>query len=621
MRRTKMVANRRWTIAPPQEGVHELARRLRVAPIVAQIMLNRGIRGDEECMQFLSPSPKMLHDPGLLPGATAAAERIAAAIRGNESIVIYGDYDVDGITASSILWHAIKTLGGGDAWVGRVSTYVPHRIDEGYGLNAEALKQICAGGANLIISVDCGVTAVGPAKAVREIGGVDLIITDHHEMHVGVDGNVELPDCHTVVHPRLPGSEYPNGNLCGAGVAFKLAWAIGRAMHGSQLPEDYKQFLREATALCALGTIADVVPLVGENRVIAAYGLRCLKETRLTGLRALLAGSRLLNEKLDAYDIGFKLAPRLNACGRMGHAKLASELLTVATEARAMEIATFLDQQNRERQATEKKIVQEALEEVERINAANTAAGLPDLRVIVVGKPGWHPGVIGIVASRLVDRFCKPAIVVAMGEELGLGSARSVPGFHLAEALAACTTHLVSHGGHEMAAGLKVKPEEFAAFSAAMAEYARQHVTDDMLRPEVKLECDVALSSVSLELVKEMGRLGPFGQGNRKPLLACRKLELVADPRVVGKDGGTLQLQVRQGQALMKAVAFNSAALWVDKLKRGMLIDLAFEPSLNEYNGFVNVELQVKDIRICPESGGAVAEPDAAAVEAAAAVT
>jgi single-stranded-DNA-specific exonuclease len=574
---------KRWNLpSPDDDAADELASRLKVSRVVAQILLNRGIVEPADCEAFLRPSLKCLHDPATIPGLPRAAERIAKAVRDNEKVVIYGDYDVDGITATSILWHAIRVLGG------QADYYVPHRIDEGYGLNSEAIAQICNDGARLIITVDCGVTAIEPAKVARE-RGVDLIVTDHHEWK---EGNV-FPDCHSIVHPRLPteGPAYPNPHLCGAGVAFKLAWGIGTAISGANRVSDaFRAFLIDATALAALGTIADVVPLVGENRILAHFGLGGLTKTRLTGIRALIDSAGLTGQHLDSYDVGFLLAPRLNACGRMGHARLAVEMLTSADDAKAHEIAAYLESQNRQRQAMERQILQQAQE---MIAAQNLAAD--GSCALVLGREDWHPGVIGIVASRLVDRYHRPAVMVALNNGQGQGSARSITGFHLAKALHACSEHLESHGGHEMAAGLRVLTEKFPAFQAAFCGHAKSVIAPEQLVPKLHLDTLAELSQITEALIGDLARLGPFGHGNRRPVLCCRSVTVAAPPRRVGKTGDHLQLLVRQGEKSLKCIAFGCAALDA-KLAPGTVIDLAVEPSINEYNGWRNVELEVRDV-------------------------
>lgn len=586
---------RRWNLPQPHPQAKELAGRIKTSPVVAQVLLNRGLHEIEECLSFLRPSLKLLHDPSTLANLTVAADRIARAIREGQRIVIYGDYDVDGITATAILWHAIRLLGGQPHY------YIPHRVEEGYGLNTEAVEQICREGAGLIISVDCGVTAIEPAQAARR-HGVDLIITDHHEWkHSPVEPTQPLlPDCFTVVHPRLPaegGGAYPNPNLCGAGVAFKLAWGVGQAVSGSpRVNEEFRAFLCEATALAALGTIADVVPLVGENRILAHFGLGGLKQSKLTGLRALIRSAGLDGQKLDSYHVGFLLAPRLNACGRMGHARLAVQMLTEADPSQAEQIATYLESQNRARQAIERQILDQAMSQVAELGYDND-----DHRAVVLGGQGWHPGVIGIVASRIVDRLHKPTVVVAFDGEGGQGSGRSIPGFHLARALEVCSSHLIAHGGHEMAAGLKLEVDRFEDFRQAFTEHAGTAIEPSMLVPTLYLDCLADLTEMTHTLVTDLHRLGPFGHGNRKPVLCCRGLTLAGPPRRVGQKGDHLQLFVQQGDLRMKAIAFNAGAMF-DQLKPGVQLDLAVEPHINEWNGRASVELQVKDIRLMPSA-------------------
>ena len=607
---------KRWSISPPDaDRARELAARLKTSPLLAQILLNRGMSEPDECQEFLRPSPKGLADPALIPNLRKAAERIAKAIREKEKVVVYGDYDVDGITATSILWHAIRVLGG------EVDYYIPHRIDEGYGLNAEALAQICDEGAKVIVSVDCGITAVEQVK-VACARGVDVIITDHHEWHCeevegvpecGGDGVTEsvdgpsprhsdtptprhrvpiLPECFTIVHPRLPGSAYPNPHLCGAGVAFKLAWGIGLAVSGSErVSAEFRAFLVEATALAALGTIADVVPLVGENRILAHWGLGGLKQSQLSGIQALIASANLTGQQLDSYHVGFLLAPRLNACGRMGHAREAVEMLTKASAERASEIAIYLEKQNRERQAMERRILEQALEQV-----ALSGYDKDDCRAVVLGAEGWHPGVIGIVASRIVDRLHRPTIMIATTNGHGQGSGRSIPGFNLARGLEACRAHLDAFGGHEMAAGLKIQTPKLGEFREAFCAHAAAVTSAEMMTPELKLECLADLNALTEALVSDLKRLGPFGHANRKPLLCCRGLTVAGPPRRVGKTGDHLQLFVKQGQASMKCIAFNLGNM-ADRLRTGTVIDLAVEPTINEYMGRRSVELEVKDLQ------------------------
>ncbi len=402
-----------------------------------------------------------------------------------------------------------------------------------------------------------------------------------------------LPECFTVVHPRLPGdgAAYLNPHLCGAGVAFKLAWGIGLAMNGAErVSEDFRAFLVEATALAALGTIADVVPLVGENRALAHFGLGGLKRTRLGGLLALIESAGLTGQKLDSFDVGFKLAPRLNACGRMGHARLAVEMLTKASDVQAQEIAIYLEKQNRARQAVEKQILEAALQQ-----AQEQGLDGDDCHGIVLGGEGWHAGVIGIVASRIVDRFHRPTVMVSLNNGHGQGSGRSIAGFHLTKALDACRDHLETFGGHEMAAGLKLKTEHFGEFRDAFAHHAKGCLPADKLVPELAVDCIASLRQFTLALVNDLQRLGPFGHANRRPLLACRGVHMAQPPRRVGKTGDHLQLHVRDETGSMKCIAFGYGSMF-DQLGAGARIDLAVEPVINEFNGRSNVELEVKDL-------------------------
>jgi single-stranded-DNA-specific exonuclease len=446
----------------------------------------------------------------------------------------------------------------------------------------------------VIVTVDCGITAVEQAKVACD-RGVDLIITDHHEWHVEeVEGERRpiFPHCLTIVHPRLPGSAYPNPHICGAGVAFKLAWGIGLAVCGAdRVDASFREYLVEATALAALGTIADVVPLVGENRIMAHWGLGGLKKSQLHGIQALIASANLTGQQLDSYHVGFLLAPRLNACGRMGHAREAVEMLTKADAARAAEIAGYLEKKNRERQAMERQILEQALEQV-TLNKFDQ----DDCRAIVLGGEGWHAGVIGIVASRIVDRMHRPTIMIATTNGHGQGSGRSIPGFNLARALEACGQHLEAFGGHEMAAGLKIQTENLAAFRAAFCEHATTVLSPEMMVPELQLECLAELNSLTDALVKDLKRLGPFGHGNRKPLICCRGLTIAGPPRRVGKTGDHLQLYVKQGAASMKCIAFNFGGM-IEQLRTGTVVDLAVEPQINEYMGRTSVELEVKDLQ------------------------
>ncbi len=567
-----------WLIAPPSPECDALARRLGVPPLVAQLLINREAAQDGHAERFLCPQLRDLHLPEELPGVTRAAERIAGAIREQRKIVIYGDYDVDGITGVAILWHVLRLAGA------EVSFYVPHRIDEGYGVNAEAGRRLVADGAGLIVTVDCGITAIDAAQVLRQ-AGVPFIVTDHHAAHA------QTPDADAIVHP-LVGGAYPNPHISGAGVAFKLAWAIAQQMSGSaKVGPEYRDLLTELLPLAAMGAIADVVPLVGENRIIARHGLTSLPRTRLPGLKCLIEQAGLANEKISGYDVGFKLAPRINAAGRMGHARLAVELFTRADADRAREIAIYLEEHNRSRQSTERQMAKQACEMIDRDHLAGDAR-----RAIVLACDGWHAGVIGIVAARVVARYNRPTVMIALSNGEGQGSARSVRHFDLAEALCGCSDHLLAHGGHAMAAGLRIASERVPAFTDAFVALANSRLTGDDLLPKLRLDAEVSLRDLTLPTAEAIVALGPFGVGNPRPKLASGWLELAAEPRVVGQTQEHLQIAFQEGGMRTKGIAFGMASSAQD-LKQHRRCRVAFEPMINDFNGRKTVEMQILDFR------------------------
>ena len=570
----------RWAIAPPFDSAETLARRIGTAPLVAQMLHNRGIDDPEAAKAFLNPNLADLHDPDQLAGCAAAAKRVARAVAQKEKIVIYGDYDVDGITGVAIL-HEILTMVGAD-----VDFYVPHRLDEGYGVNQEAIAALIADGVKLLITVDCGIGAVKPLRAATD-AGVDVIVTDHHSLPE------HLPDVCAIVHPAIPEGGYPNTDLAGAGVAFKLAWQIAREICGNHRVDDaMRDFLLRATCLAALGTIADVVPLIGENRVLAVHGLWALPTVPQPGIRALINSAGLGGGKIDAYHVGFVLAPRLNACGRMGHARLAVELLTTAAGDRCDEIARYLARQNAQRQQVERAITQEAIEMV-------TSGGLdaPENRAIVLSSPDWHGGVIGIVASRLVRRFGRPAVLIAInGEGQGQGSGRSIPGFHIRDALADCAEHLAGFGGHAMAAGIRIEQERIEAFSDAFLRIAGEQISPEQLTPALSVDAETGFSALSYGVVDHIRRMAPFGQGNPRPVVVVRGCEVLSPPKRMGRSGSTVGLYLRQDGVSMRAVGFGMGEL-ADALAGAGRIDVAAEPMFNTFNGATSVELKLCDVK------------------------
>lgn len=576
--------SKEWIIEPAWPERQAAAARFGTSSLVAQLLHNRGIDDPAAARRFLNPRLQELYPPEQMPGALPAAQLLADAVRDRQRIVIYGDYDVDGITGTAILWHTLTKLGAD------VDFYVPHRLEEGYGLNADAVTKLAAEGVQLIVTVDCGITAVDVATLARRLN-VRLIITDHH-----TPGS-ELPQADAVVHPGI-GEGNPTRDTCGAGVAFKLAWALGQCCAGTtRVSAELREVLVEAMGLVALGTIADVVPLLDENRIFTRHGLSGLKASKLPGITALIDSASLKDTKLDSYHVGFVLAPRLNAAGRMGHARLAVELLTRASPDRAREIAIYLDSQNRDRQTLERSIFKSACEMV-------TAAKMDGdgCRGIVLANESWHAGVIGIVASRLVERFGRPTVMIAMENGVGQGSARSVRHFDLHKALCDCGEHLVSYGGHAMAAGLRIAADQLVRFTEAFIGRANQTLTAADLKPALRLDAEASLADLSESVVEAVLSLGPFGVGNPKPKFATGWVELVGAPRPVGHDGEHLQFTVRDNQCVRKAIAFRQAhkSQELQDLRR---CRLAFEPIINEFAGRRAVELQVVDIHLGQDAG------------------
>lgn len=548
--------------------------------------------------QFLSPSLVHLHDPSGIPDLDRAAERILAAARNGERVVIYGDYDVDGISATAILFHVVKAIHPG----ANVSTYVPHRLDEGYGLNAGAIEKLGAEGAKVIVTVDCGITAHVPAETAAR-AGVDLIITDHHTPPRTIE---EMPRAYAVVHPGRPDSAYPFGELCGAGVAFKVAWRMATLACGSEkVTQRMRELLLDMLSLSSLGVIADVVPLLGENRVIARFGLARLRRIENPGLRALIEASGLAGEKVNTEDVGFRLAPRLNACGRMGHAREAVELLTTANPARSREIAAQLTRQNDLRREIEKNVFEQAVE------AAN-AAGMTgtEQRGIVLAHRDWHQGVVGIVCSRLVERFHRPVLLMQDHGEECHGSGRSVEGVNLHRLLERSGSRLMSFGGHDMAAGLKVRTVDLPAFAGAFLDECNRAHPAENLRGTARFDCDAEPRELTTASVRGLECLAPFGRGNPGVTLRLRGLEMVGRPEVFGSHSKHAAIRVRRSNGSSPAGgdgATSSRVLrlygwnWAERMSAvppWSKVEALVAPKISTWGGGENVECEIKDIRV-----------------------
>lgn len=572
----------RWRIAPHDSGViARLSRELPCAPLLAQILAARGISNGAAAKALLSTNIAELSDPDTLPGASDAADRIIAALRDGRRITVYGDYDVDGVTATSILWHCLKLAGA------HVDYYIPCRFDEGYGLNADAIRQLHEEDPNrLLVTVDCGVASLAEAQLARELG-LELIVTDHHTFAP------TLPDAEVIVHPRLPGRESAFEDLCGAGVAFKVAWAICQRLgDGRKATPPMREFLKSAVSLAAMGTVGDVVPLRGENRILVCYGLRAMRESPPTGLTQLLEIAKLKDKPtLSAEDIGFSLAPRINAAGRLGQARLAVELLTTDNAQRAVQIAQHFDELNKTRQSVERKMFRQARELVEADEQ------LREQPALVLAHPDWHVGVIGIVAGRIAEHYERPAILIALDEqrESGQGSGRTRGGFDLHAALTACGEHLERFGGHKAAAGLHVRKSAIQPFREAFVAQAAAAMEDAPAAAAIEVDAEVQLADLTRRAVRELEAVGPFGAEHRRPVLAATRVQLVEPPKRMGGGDRHLSLRVRQGKSALRCVAFGKGD-WADEIAAcDAPLSICFSPSLNAFNGYENVELQLID--------------------------
>jgi len=579
-----------WHLLPNDPtATNRLAAAARVSPVVAQLLLNREISDPVAARRFLDCPLAGLHPPLTLSGVIEASERIARAIVDKRKICVYGDYDVDGVTGTAILMRLLGKLGADAIY------HTPDRIAEGYGLHTRRLQELAQSGISLVISVDCGIASVVEADEAKKLG-LELIVTDHHEMKVGLDGPM-LPDAAVIVHPRLPGGSYPFGDLCGAGVAFKLAWAVAQRCCGSErVPAEIREQLLDAVGLAALGLVADVVPLRDENRIFVKHGLERIRTNPSIGLRALMEAAGIkADDVITSEDVGFKLAPRLNAAGRLGCARLSVDLLTTNSLSVAKTAAEFLEGQNGQRQAMERKYTQQAKEMVDRDH--------PNDMAVVVGSPEWKAGVVGIVASRLVDHYGRPALVIAMPENrdkdsVATGSGRSIPGFPLHTALQALDELLDGHGGHAAAAGFKIKPERIPAFRDRFNAYVSRHFPGGTPVPRLILDAEVPLSALTFGLFKDLDKLEPFGAGNPKPRFLAAGLK-AEGARLIGT-GDTkkhLDFRVRQGETTMRCVAWNMSDRLEELMSEGGDCCLAFTPKINEWRGNRKIELQVTDLK------------------------
>lgn len=566
----------KWTLAPPQPLLTgQLAAHLKISPLLAQCLVNRGFSEIAAIENFLSPRLKNLADPFLLPNMDNAVARLFRAREQNESLVIFGDYDVDGVTSTALLTEVLRALG----W--RVEFYLPNRMDEGYGLSADGVENCLKKfPTTLLLAVDCGSTAVETIDSLRA-RGVEVIVLDHHQV------SNPAPNAVALVNPQLAGEkEISFRELCSAGLAFKLAHAVLKRGREINLPGATEFDLKPLLDLVALGTIADLVPLIGENRILVSAGLRQLNQTQRAGIIALKKIAQT-PEKIGAYEVGFQLAPRLNAAGRLETAEEALHLLLAENIETAMPIAQNLDLRNRERQKIEKSIVEEV------IGVVRSKFDEQKDFVIVEGQLLWHIGVVGIVASRVLQEFYRPTLIIGGENGEMRGSGRSIAGFDLAAALRECNEFLVRHGGHAMAAGLSILPDRIDLLREKLNELARLKLKPEDLQPPLRLDAEVGLGEINFESLAELEKLKPTGQGNPVVQFCARNLSHAKPLQRMGKEKQHVKLWVSDGTVTHEAVWWNGGekSLPVGKF------DLAFAPQVNEFNGRRAVQLKVLDWR------------------------
>jgi single-stranded-DNA-specific exonuclease len=570
----------RWLIKSADEQLtNQIAITARIAPLVARLLVARGVETAEAATRFLDPKLDHLHSPYLMKGMREAVARIQRAIAASERVLIYGDYDVDGTTAIVILKRAIEILGG------TAEFHVPHRIRDGYGMKDDVIERAAADGVRLVISVDTGIRAFAAAEAARRVG-LDLIVTDHHLPEGG-----QLPHALAVLNPNQPDCEYPCKSLCGAGIAFNIAQALLEARDEA---DARRRLLPSFLKMAAIATIADAVPLVGENRVIAKLGLAGLRDPRNPGLRALMTVAQLADKQrqLSASDVAFRIAPRINAAGRMDVAQTVIELFEARDDEKARDLATKLNQLNSDRQQSELQIVQ-------TLEARLTEPQFADARCIVLDGEGWHRGVIGIAATRVVERTYRPALVISRENGEGYGSGRSIRAFHLLAALESCHELFTRFGGHSHAVGFSLPSDRIAELRTRLDAYARERLTPEDLIPVLEAEAEIELGGITPELIQTVQRMEPFGVGNREPIFITRQLRVLLPPKILKEKHIKLRVQQINGKAMrFDAMAWRMAErISAEGILANDSIDLAFTLDENTHPEFGGIELRICDFR------------------------
>jgi single-stranded-DNA-specific exonuclease len=557
----------KWIISKPPDKklVNEVVNNLKISTTIASILVSRGYDTIEKINKFIHPKIEDMHSPFLMRDMERAVSRIITAVHKKEKILIYGDYDVDGVTSVSLLYSILKKIGA------NVDYYIPHRLKEGYGLSEEGVSYSLKTYVNLIITVDCG---IGESEKVRELlgNGIDVIITDHHE------SGAKLPNSVPVLDPMV--DDYPFKQLSGCGVAFKLAQALYKRLGLSE--RDIFSWLD----ITALSTVADVMPIIEENRVITKYGLLLIEKTKKPGLQALLKVSGLANKKLNTYHIGFILGPRINAQGRLGEASEAVKLLITRDRGEAAKIAKSLDEENRKRIAIQENIVKEAEEIVQKTEIKN-------LKGIVLASDEWHPGVIGIAASRVAEKYYRPTVLIAIEDNIGKGSARSIPKFHLLSALRECEDSLISLGGHKLAAGLTIERANIEEFKKKFNKIAENRLKEDDLIPGLNIDIEIPLKKINQSLLNEIKTLSPYGLGNPVPTFITRNVQIIGYPKVVGNNH--LKFKVREIDKQIRCIAFNLGNLY-PQIDTGVRVDIVYQVKENEWLGEKKLQLNIKNI-------------------------
>ena len=550
------------------ERCRQIDKKFDTGMIVATILNDMHFKDDKEIEKFLKPKRTDFYNPFLMPDMEKAVSRITKALKNNENITIFGDYDADGITSTTILKRFFHDINK------ECNVYIPNRLNEGYGLNKNAIKKLSEDGTNLIITVDCGITAIEETKYAKELG-IDIVITDHHEP------GEEIPDAEAVVDCKRKDNKYPFRELAGCGVAFKLTQALCK-----NLDLNENQALKYLDIAC-VGTISDVVPLVDENRVIVKLGMLLLKQTKNLGLKQIINNAHF--KEFNSMSVAFGITPRINACGRLGHQDEALELFTTDNQEKATELAKKMDEYNIQRQLEEKRIYDEAITLLQEETQTN---GITNC--IVLGHENWNPGVIGIVSSRITEKFYKPSILVCFDKDIAKGSGRSIEGFDLHKALMECDKYLTNYGGHSLAAGLSLNTKDFEKFKNMINEYAEKNIKDEDLIPTINIDLKLEDSQLNIEDVEELKLLEPFGQSNEEPIFMITNLKVVSIKTL--SDGKHLKLYLKN-QNYLDAIGFNLGER-ANELKIGDTIDIVGNLNINEFNNTKKVQMLLKDFKV-----------------------